>query len=179
MISEERKNIKRSIPVALGRAELTMISARKCMEIVGDSGAIKTRKKLTTDCLTLDLRRLGQKSRLIPNTCLQWVWKDVRGNVQGTVGIFLWTDEIELIYGQSAKPKSEPIRERILLTSTNCHGGGHRLWFLCPGCRSRRAILYLEQELFRCRWCNKLAYASQYPSRGRSYGRLHRMLETS
>jgi hypothetical protein len=106
MISEERKNIKRSIPVALGRAELTMISARKCMEIVGDSGAIKTRKKLTTDCLTLDLRRLGQKSRLIPNTCLQWVWKDVRGNVQGTVGIFLWTDEIELIYGQSSKSSS-------------------------------------------------------------------------
>ena len=177
MISEERKIIRGSIPLVLDRAQPTMSSAENGMEMIGNPGAIRTRKQLTTSCLSLDLRQLAQKSRLIPNTRLQWVWKDVKGNLQGTVGVFVWSDAIELIYGQSAKPKSELIRERIPLTSTNCHGGGHRLWFLCPGCRSRRAILYLGQELFRCRRCHGLAYASQYPSRGWSYGQLHQFIE--
>jgi hypothetical protein len=155
-----------------------MISTRDSVVLVGDPVAIKTRKQLTTSCLSLDLRRLAQKSRLIPNTRLQWVWKDVRGNVRGTVGIFLWADEVELIYGLFAKPRSELIRERIPLSSTTCHGGGRRRWFVCPGCGSRRAILYLGHELFRCRRCNGLAYASQYPTPGWSYGRLHRIIET-
>ena len=154
-----------------------MISTRDSMVLVGNPEAIKTRKQLTTGCLALDLRRLAQKSNLIPNTRLQWVSKDARGYVQGTAGILLWADKIELIYGQFAKPKSELIREPIPLTSTNCHGGGRRRWFLCPGCGSRRAILYLGQELFRCRSCHGLAYASQYQARGRSYGRLHRIID--
>ena len=154
-----------------------MISTKGSMVLAGDPGPIKTRKQLTTSCLSLDLRRLAQKSRLIPNTRLEWVWKDMRGNVQGTVGIFLWADEIQLIYGQSAKPKSELIREHIRLTSSMSHGGGHRQWFVCPGCGARVAILYLNKTYFRCRGCEKLVYASQYPSRGRSYGRLHRIIE--
>ena len=144
--------------------------------MVGDPEAIKTHKKLTTWCLALDLRQLTQKSRLIPNARPQWVWKDVKDNVQGTVGIFLWADEIELIYGQSARPKSELIRERIPLTSTSCHGGGRRRWFVCPGCGVRVAILYLNETYFRCRECESLPYPSQYASRGRSYGRHHRII---
>jgi len=154
-----------------------MISTKGSMVLVGDPGPIKTRKQLTTGCLALDLRRLTQKSRLIPNTRLQWVWKDVRGNVQGTVGILLWADEIELIYGEYARPRNELIREHIRLTSSMSHGGGRRRWFLCPGCKVRVAILYLNEAYFRCRGCERLAYASQYPARGRSYGRMHRFIE--
>ena len=52
-----------------------MISTKGSMVLAGDPGPIKTRKQLTTSCLSLDLRRLAQKSRLIPmprlrETCL-------------------------------------------------------------------------------------------------------------
>ena len=176
MISEKGKIIKGIIPLASGGAKVTMISMGKGMEMIGNPGAIKTRKQLTTACLALDLRQLTQKSRLIPNTRLQWVWKDVRGNVQGTVGIFLWADEIELIYGEYARPKNELIREHIRLTSSMSHGGGRRQWFVCPGCGARVAILYLSETYFRCRGCERLAYPS-LPTRGWSYGRLHRFIE--
>lgn len=154
-----------------------MISTKGSMVLAGDPGPIKTRKQLTTSCLSLDLRRLAQKSRLIPSSRLTWVWKDVKGNVQGTVGIYLWADEIELIYGESARPRNELIREHIRLTSSMSHGGGRRQWFVCPGCGARVAILYLSETYFRCRGCERLAYPSQYPTRGWSYGRLHRFIE--
>ena len=44
-----------------------MISTKGSMVLAGDPGPIKTRKQLTTSCLSLDLRRLAQKSRLIPS----------------------------------------------------------------------------------------------------------------
>jgi hypothetical protein len=50
--------------------------------------------------------------------------------------------------------------DRIPLVWTDCALGGSRVWFSCPGCRTRRAILYGVQGSFRCRECHRLAYAS-------------------
>ena len=50
----------------------------------------------------------------------------------------------------------------VYLTSTDCHLGGERRWFLCPreGCMRRVAILYAS-DIFVCRRCRQLAYLSQ------------------
>lgn len=48
----------------------------------------------------------------------------------------------------------------VEVTSTKCHYGGMRLWFVCPGCRRRCAILY---PLY-CRKCCHGRYRSELSS---------------
>lgn len=43
---------------------------------------------------------------------------------------------------------------------TACNLGGARIWFSCPGCGNRCAVLYVRHEL-ACRKCNNMAYACQ------------------
>jgi hypothetical protein len=50
-------------------------------------------------------------------------------------------------------------RQNLELTSTPVHLGGARVWFLCPRCDRRAAILYGSP--FACRTCHGLAYESQ------------------
>lgn len=45
-------------------------------------------------------------------------------------------------------------------TTTPCHLGGHRYWFLCPACDRRCAILYP----YACRLCVKGRYACEAES---------------
>jgi Zn ribbon nucleic-acid-binding protein len=46
----------------------------------------------------------------------------------------------------------------IWIVTTKCRYGGGRQWFECPGCKKRAAILYREEDDFRCRKCLKLGY---------------------
>jgi hypothetical protein len=49
----------------------------------------------------------------------------------------------------------------VRLDRTPCNYGGERIWFLCPRCNRRAAILYAPGHLFWCRRCCQLAYSSQ------------------
>ena len=52
---------------------------------------------------------------------------------------------------------------------------GERQWFDCPGCRRRCRILYGGPR-FRCRLCHRLAYETQFESRGqRANRRAHKI----
>lgn len=48
----------------------------------------------------------------------------------------------------------------IAIERTACNYGGSRPWFLCPGCRGRRAVLYDSGHRFECRRCLRLVYTS-------------------
>jgi len=52
------------------------------------------------------------------------------------------------------------VEEAVSLETTPCTYGGERWWFRCPGCGSRRAVLYCLGGLFRCRKCHDLAHSS-------------------
>jgi hypothetical protein len=54
-----------------------------------------------------------------------------------------------------------PVEQRVPIIWTACHFGGHRPWFRCNNCSGRAAVLYSAGELFACRRCCGLAYASQ------------------
>ena len=45
--------------------------------------------------------------------------------------------------------------------TTPCQYGGKRLWFTCPRCGKRVAVLYAPDRYFACRKCGDLAYATQ------------------
>ena len=59
------------------------------------------------------------------------------------------------------------VRERIRLTRTTCTFGGTRVWFGCPGCGTRCAVLRALGGRFRCRACHRLAYASTHQGSSR------------
>ena len=64
--------------------------------------------------------------------------------------------------------------ERISISKTAVHLGGHRSWFLCPGCNRRIAALYFVMQ-FRCRHCHDLRYRSQRETpRFRTISRIQR-----
>lgn len=48
----------------------------------------------------------------------------------------------------------------IQLAWTPCHFGGSRVWFVCPQCDRRVAVIYTIRDLC-CRHCYDLKYASQ------------------
>jgi hypothetical protein len=64
-------------------------------------------------------------------------------------------------------PEWKSIERRVPITWTTCHLGGQRPWFICSAysdrryCGRRVAVLYGAGELFACRHCYGLAYASQ------------------
>ena len=58
------------------------------------------------------------------------------------------------------KYKTPPFLEEISFTTSNCHFGGTRFWFLCK-CGKRAGVLYKSANGFRCRKCLNLAYPSQ------------------
>lgn len=65
--------------------------------------------------------------------------------------------------------EKEKFDYKVQLTTTQCHFGGVRYWFICPltntatgmSCRRRVGVLYLAGKWFGCRHCYDLCYASQ------------------
>ena len=76
------------------------------------------------------------------------------------------------------------VQQQVPIRLTACHLGGVRPWFVCSVysdgryCGRRAAILYCAGELFACRQCYGLSYASQQQTavrRGLDKGRKIRM----
>ena len=124
--------------------------------------------RATTDgVLALDVRVLTQRGYFAAGqgetaTGIE-IW-DLRGEEVGRIGVVYCGYDPEVVtisYSATLPGGSWPqVHERILLERTACYYGGARRWFRCPGCDSRRAVLYCVGGIFRCRACQDLAYAS-------------------
>jgi hypothetical protein len=98
-------------------------------------------------------------------------WAGAAGEVLGTARGNVRTEEdaVVLLYRARSLLATEwkAMEQRVPITWTNCHVGGRRPWFICPVhrngryCGQRVAVLYAAGELFACRRCYDLAYASQ------------------
>jgi len=112
--------------------------------------------------LSLDVRWLHRMGALAPGVVFQPQWS-CRGEPAGWIVTIRdpQRDCLMLDY-QTRRPGEpwEPIRETIDLERTPCHFGGERVWFACPGCGTRRAVLFAVGGRFRCRACHRLAYSS-------------------
>jgi hypothetical protein len=110
---------------------------------------------LADEQLRLDVRALARAGALHP--CVTWgsraridIW--VRRERPDRLQVEYWVHELRV--------PGRPIREAIPLVTSACYFGGSCVWFACPGCACRRAVLYCLAGWFRCRVCHQLAYGS-------------------
>lgn len=99
------------------------------------------------DVRQLDIRLLDKHSLCQPGTISRITWKCDRHYLQ----FISATDRIVL-----TNPS-----QTIYLSRTPCNYGSQRLWFLCPKCDRRVAVLHELNENYRCRHCHRLPYSSQ------------------
>lgn len=120
-------------------------------------------RQTTEGLLRLDVRQLARGGVLVAGARATVCWHR-GGEPTGTVEVAVsqsGSQAISLHYAvRAGAGQWEPLQERIPLTSTPCHYGGERVWFVCPSCGGRRAVLYGLGGRFRCRACHDLAYRS-------------------
>jgi len=120
------------------------------------SGRVGWRPKCE-NLLAIDVRRWAREGYLSRHY-FGWQWT-TDGEQVSSIGVWGHADRIELQYTKD----EEKYRYPVWLTSSRCHFGGARRWFVCPvvGCGRRVAKLYLGSRHFACRRCYNLAYQSQ------------------
>jgi hypothetical protein len=86
------------------------------------------------------------------------------GKEVGRVDVIYRGDEVDAMTLEyvacQTNGNCQVLRERVGLDRTRCALGGSRPWFVCSGCRMRRAVLFCVHGVFRCRVCHDLAYRS-------------------
>lgn len=112
-------------------------------------------RRTAESSLPLDVRKLKRSGVLTPGKWFSWQWS-IGGNVYSSIVAVAEKDHLLLKYTH----KDELVEQRIFFTWTPCNYGGERLWFLCPTCGKRVAVLYLRGKSFACRGCCNLTYQS-------------------
>jgi hypothetical protein len=129
-------------------------------------------------CPSIDVREWHRQGRLQSGQQFSWSWT-CGGESAGSISERVESAAVVLRYRSCSSGSSEckAIEQRVPISLTTCHLGGVRPWFLCPVycdsryCGRRAAILYCAGDLFACRRCYRLLYASQQQTP------LHRALE--
>ena len=100
-----------------------------------------------------------------------WSWTR---DGQDQARISLRVEQGHIVLDYNMRPDGgewEPIEQHVRITHTDCHYGGQRPYFLCPGvvnsrhCGRRVGKLFLGGRYFLCRHCHNIAYSSQSEAR--------------
>ena len=112
-------------------------------------------KPLAEQGLRFDIRELKRSGCLeLPFFTSRWT----RGGRQrASISVEVSEHCLTLVYNHN----KEPVRDTVNLTTTPCNYGGRRVWFLCPGCGRRVAVLFAPGKYFRCRHCWRITYESR------------------
>ncbi len=112
-------------------------------------------KRLTSDFLRIDVRRLAQLKFFGEERCAYGTLASPDGK---SIAFACHRYQIELRYSFHGESLCYP----VALDWTVCHYGGKRPWFLCPGegCGKRVAVLF-GGKYFLCRKCRDLTYPCQ------------------
>ena len=119
-------------------------------------------------CPSIDVREWQRKGLLRAGQEFSWSWTR-GGDAAGSITVRVEDAAVVLSYRSCPPGSSEwkSIQQRVPIRLTACYFGGVRPWFVCPAycngryCGGRAAILYCAGELFACRRCCGLSYASQ------------------
>ena len=119
-------------------------------------------------CMSIDVRRWRREGRLHAGQHFSSSWTS-GGKPFGSISVRTEADAVVLVFHSRNSQGSDwkSVEQRVPITWTACHLGGRRAWFRCAVysngryCGRRVALLYGAGELFACRRCYGLAYASQ------------------
>ncbi|SHI01843.1 hypothetical protein [Desulfofustis glycolicus] len=112
----------------------------------------------------IDIRWLKKQGCLRPGYAGTISWS-CNGSTTGTIGARMAGDNFILNYNHRGRDGEwVPAEQTIRLSRSECHFGGHRLWFECPWCHKRVAVLCGAGKYFLCRHCYGLNFASQHES---------------
>jgi len=134
-------------------------------------------KKATLDEVKqIDVRYLRRNKLLKPGATGSLQWSS-RGQSRGNLHFTYQQDYLQLNYRyKTGGDEWKPVEEFICFDWTPCNYGGDRLWFKCPHCSRRVAILYGYGVRFLCRHCYKIPYSSQQEGRiDRAIGQKHKL----
>jgi hypothetical protein len=115
---------------------------------------IRAGKRIVESTLSLNILWLKRKGLLIPglNITLSWSRGDIIiTNIETTV----YENYLLLIY---TFKKTKDVKQKIYFDWTPCYYGSERVWFRCPFCDRRCAIIYFHEKYFACRICCNLTY---------------------
>jgi hypothetical protein len=122
-------------------------------------------------CTSIDARKWNRQGLLRAGQAFSRSWN--RSGVPcGSMFVCTEADAVVLMSRWRSPGDSEwkLVEQRVPIVWTICHLGGRRPWFRCTAfsngryCGRRVAILYGAGEVFACRRCYGLAYASQQES---------------
>jgi hypothetical protein len=129
---------------------------------VGSGSWYRWDKKNTAESQhRVDVRYMKRHGFLRPGMMgqLSWTW---RGQQTGSVGYLVMEGRLILHYRHRPRGGEwEDVEETVWFDRTYCNYGGMRIWFRCPHCVRRVAVLYGAGKRFLCRHCYSLTYASQ------------------
>ena len=118
-------------------------------------------KVKTNKLFRIDIKDLRRASSLEPGASGQ-VWRSVQG-VPNSFVLYEFKKDRVLFKYEHRPPEKEAqlVIETIWLDHTVPYFGGKRIWFSCPQCCKRVAVLFRPDRRFRCRKCHKLSYPTQ------------------
>ena len=134
-------------------------------------GSLKVR---TNQCLQLDVRKFvremphGWRSMEWPRLGSDKVWRGWAVYVSTVMDLDRHTFRVDWTLEEKVGSQVLKCADTFHLSTTTPHFGGVRWWLHCPGCASRRAIVYLDCPMvegatfgWRCRRCHRLTYQSE------------------
>lgn len=116
------------------------------------------------DYRALPMSTLKRAGALTPGRCSTHIWWQRKAQA-ASIGIFCESRDLLRLNYQYSRRDMEAVQHDhyVTIAWTPCNMGGERPWFLCPDCRRRAGILYLnpDTERFTCRLCAQLNYECQ------------------
>jgi hypothetical protein len=152
------------------------------------------KKDTVEDCRSVSISFLRKHDYLNENSCRSGgiSWKNCYGEETSSIGIVVSTFEgeryVRFYYTATKRSSGEKTDYdyKVSLTTTPCHFGGVRYWFICPlskngvYCGRRAGKVYCPPgaNYYGCRHCYNLSYESRNETRSGMFGAFGGVLKT-
>jgi len=113
------------------------------------------------ELISIDVQRWKRDGLLQPGRKFSWSWL-YGDEAHDSISVRVEPGRVVLMFRQRDQGEGWcEVEELIVLSHTPCTYGGKRVWFVCPSCQRRAALLRCQRPYFVCRRCCRLPYQSQ------------------
>lgn len=126
------------------------------------------RKMTTEEAKRIDIRALQRTQSLYCGNTGDLSWCNSKTKeITGSISFEVKKDCLVFSYRAKRHNSQHWQDYQVIapLTYTSCNYGNSRVWFECPRCSKRVAILYVAVQI-ACRTCQRLNYLSQQQTKG-------------